>query len=52
MCCSRLFFVVFSVPSFGDFLEVFSGPFSWGFDGDNFWEPFVVLSAMISLPNP
>jgi hypothetical protein len=42
----------FSVPSLDDFLEVFSGPCSWGFDGGNLWEPFVVLWAVIPLPNP
>jgi hypothetical protein len=31
---------------------VFSGPCSWGFDGGNLWEPFVVLWAVIPLPNP
>jgi hypothetical protein len=31
---------------------VFSGPCSWGFDGENLWEPFVVLWALIPLPNP
>jgi hypothetical protein len=40
------------VPSLGDFLGVFSGPCSWGFDGGNLWEPFVVLWVVIPLPNP
>jgi hypothetical protein len=39
------------VPSLGCFLEVFLGPCSWGFDGGNLWEPFVVLWPMIPLPN-
>jgi hypothetical protein len=30
----------------------FSGPLSWGFDGENLWEPFVVLWAVIPVPNP
>jgi hypothetical protein len=30
---------------------VFSGPCSWGFDGGNMWEPFVVLLSLIPLPN-
>jgi hypothetical protein len=30
---------------------VFSRPCSWGFDGGNSCEPFVVLLALISLPN-
>jgi hypothetical protein len=42
----------FSEPFPGVFLGLFSGPFSWGFDGVNLWEPFVVLWAMIPLPNP
>jgi hypothetical protein len=42
----------FSEPFLGVFLGLFSGPFSWGFDGGNLWEPFVVLWAMIPLPNP
>jgi hypothetical protein len=36
----------------GDFLGALSGPCSWGFDGGNLWEPFVVLWAVIPLPNP
>jgi hypothetical protein len=36
----------------GGFLGVFSGLCSWGFDGGNLWEPFVVLWAVIPLPNP
>jgi hypothetical protein len=40
------------VPSLGDFLGVFLGPCSWGFDGGILWEPFVVLWAVIPLPNP
>jgi hypothetical protein len=40
------------VPSLGDFLGLFSRPCSWGFDGGNLWEPFVVLWAVIPLPNP
>jgi hypothetical protein len=31
---------------------VFLGPFSWGFDGGNLCEPFVVLLPLIPLPNP
>jgi hypothetical protein len=31
---------------------VFSGPCSWGFDGRNSCEPFVVLLPLIPLPNP
>jgi hypothetical protein len=42
----------FSEPSLSDFFGLFSGPFSWGFDGGNLWELFVVLWAMIPLPNP
>jgi hypothetical protein len=42
----------FSEPSLGDLFGLFSGPFSWGFDGGNLWEPFVVLWAVIPLPNP
>jgi hypothetical protein len=38
--------------SLGDFFGWFSGPFSWGFDGGNLWEPFVVLWVVIPLPNP
>jgi hypothetical protein len=41
-----------SEPSLGGFLGVFSGPCSWGFDGGNLWEPFVVLLPVIPLPNP
>jgi hypothetical protein len=41
----------FSEPSLGVFFGLFSGPFSWGFDGGNLWEPFVVLWAVIPLPN-
>jgi hypothetical protein len=41
----------FSEPSLGGFLGVFSGPCSWEFDGGNLWEPFVVLWAVIPLPN-
>jgi hypothetical protein len=47
--CSWLWF---SEPSLGGFLGVFSGPCSWGFDGGNLGEPFVVLWAVILLPNP
>jgi hypothetical protein len=39
LCCSQLFLVVFS------------GPCSWGFDGGNSCEPFVVLLPLIPLPN-
>jgi hypothetical protein len=39
------------VPSLDGFLEVFSGPWSWGFDGGNSCEPFVVLLPLIPLPN-
>jgi hypothetical protein len=42
----------FRSPLFGGFLGVFSGPCSWGFVGGNLWEPFVVLWAVIPLPNP
>jgi hypothetical protein len=42
----------FSESSLGGFLGVFSGPCSWGFDGGNMWEPFVVLLILIPLPNP
>jgi hypothetical protein len=35
------------VPSLGVFLGVFLGPCSWGSDGGNLWEPFVVLWAVI-----
>jgi hypothetical protein len=42
----------FSEPFLGVFLGLFSGPLSWGFDGGNLWEPFVVLRAVIPLPNP
>jgi hypothetical protein len=31
---------------------VFSGPCSWGFDGGNSCEPFVVRLPLIPLPNP
>jgi hypothetical protein len=31
---------------------VFSRPYSWGFDGGNLCEPFVVLLPLITLPNP
>jgi hypothetical protein len=41
----------FSVLSLGDFLGALSGPCSRGFDGWNLWEPFVVLWAVIPLPN-
>jgi hypothetical protein len=34
------------------FFGWFSGPFSSGFDAGNLWEPFVVLLAVIPLPNP
>jgi hypothetical protein len=30
---------------------MFLGPFSWGFDGGNSCEPFVVLLPLIPLPN-
>jgi hypothetical protein len=40
------------VPSHGGFLGVFSGPCSWGFDGRNSCEPFMVLLPLIPLPNP
>jgi hypothetical protein len=42
----------FSEPSLGDFFGLFSGPFCLGFDGGILWEPFVVLWAVIPLPNP
>jgi hypothetical protein len=42
----------FSEPSLGEFFGLFSGPLSWGFDGGYLWEPFVVLWAVIPLPNP
>jgi hypothetical protein len=41
----------FSEPSLGGFLGVFLGPCSWGFDGGNSCEPFVVLLPLIPLPN-
>jgi hypothetical protein len=47
----RLFLVVISEPSLVVFFGLFSGPFSWGFDGGDLWEPFVVLWAMIPLLN-
>jgi hypothetical protein len=31
---------------------VFSGACSWGFDGGNSCEPFMVLLPLIPLPNP
>jgi hypothetical protein len=31
---------------------VFLGPCSWGFDGGNSFEPFVVLLPLIPLPKP
>jgi hypothetical protein len=40
------------VPSLGGFLGVFLGPCSWGFDGGNSCEPFLVLLPLILLPNP
>jgi hypothetical protein len=52
LCCSSCSWWWFSVPSFRGFLGVFSGPCSWGFVGGNLWEPFVVLWAVIPLPNP
>jgi hypothetical protein len=42
----------FSEPSLGDFFGLFSGPFSWGFDEGYLWEPFMVLWAVIPVPNP
>jgi hypothetical protein len=42
----------FSEPSLVDSLGVFSGPCSWGFDGGNLCEPFVVIWVVIPLPNP
>jgi hypothetical protein len=42
----------FSEPTLGGFLGVFSGPCSWGFNGGNSCEPFVVLLPLIPLPNP
>jgi hypothetical protein len=30
---------------------MFSGPFSWGFDGGNSCEPFVVLLPLVPHPN-
>jgi hypothetical protein len=47
--CSRWWF---SEPSLGGFLGVFLGPYSWGFDGGNSCEPFVVLLPLIPLLNP
>jgi hypothetical protein len=35
----------------GGFLGVLSGPCSWGFDGGNMWELFVVLLLLIPHPN-
>jgi hypothetical protein len=52
LCCSRLFLVVIFGALLGGFLGVFSGPCSWGLDGGNLWEPFVVLWAIIPLQNP
>jgi hypothetical protein len=40
------------VPSLVGFLGVFSGPCSWGFEGENSCEPFVVLLPLIPLPSP
>jgi hypothetical protein len=58
-CSSRLCCVVlgcswwwFSEPSLGGFLGVFSGSCSWGFNGGNLCEPFLVLFRLIPLPNP
>jgi hypothetical protein len=34
------------------FSWVVFGTFLLGFDGGNLWEPFVVLWAVIPLPNP
>jgi hypothetical protein len=31
---------------------VFLGPCSWGFDGGNSCEPFMVLLPLMPLPNP
>jgi hypothetical protein len=31
---------------------VFSGPYSWGFDGGNSCESFMVFLPLIPLPNP
>jgi hypothetical protein len=42
----------FLEPSLGGFLDVFSGPCTWVFDGGNLCEPFVVLWSLIPLPNP
>jgi hypothetical protein len=42
----------FQNPLLVVFLGVLLGPCSWGFDGGNLWEPFVVLWAVIPLPNP
>jgi hypothetical protein len=52
--------VLFPVVLGGDFrspllvisLGYFQDLFSWGFDGGNLWEPFVVLWVVIPLPNP
>jgi hypothetical protein len=41
----------FRSPLLVVFLGVFSGPCSWGFDGGNLWEPFVVLWPVIPFPN-
>jgi hypothetical protein len=45
-------FVVLFPVVLGGFLGVFSRPCSWGFDGGNSCEPFVVLLPLIPLPNP
>jgi hypothetical protein len=42
----------FSEPSLCGFLGVFSGPCSWGFDGGNSCEPFMVLLPLTPHPNP
>jgi hypothetical protein len=42
----------FWISPLGGFLGVFLGPCSWGFDGGNSCELFVVLLPLIPLPNP
>jgi hypothetical protein len=45
-------FVVLFPIVLGGFLGVFLGPCSWGFDGGNMCEPFMVVLPLIPLPNP
>jgi hypothetical protein len=41
----------FQSPLLVVFLSVFSRPCSWGFDGGNSCEPFMVFLPLISHPN-